>query len=89
MIFVAAVHRPVQAPARERIEPGLPVAPVLGSERCIRKTAGVQHELLDRDDIFTVRAELGDDVGHSLIEPKIAGLKQQPHRRRDDGLRAR
>ena len=88
VVLVPAVDGPVEPPARERFEQRCAVGPVLRRERREREAAGVQHQRLDVDRVFAVRAELRDDVRHPLVEPQLAVLEQQPDGRRDDGLGA-
>ena len=46
-----------------------------GPEGALREARGVGEELLDADGVLPVRAELGEHVGHALVEAELALLR--------------
>ena len=88
MVFVAAVRRPVQPPARERLQQLVAALPVFRPEGSRWEAARVQQHLLHRHDVLAVRAELRDDLRHALLQPQQPFFEQEPDRRADDCLRA-
>jgi len=53
----------------------------------MRESACMEQYLFDSDGFLAVRGELGDDLGHPLLELQEAVFEEQPDGDRHDGLR--
>ena len=89
VVLEARARLPLELPLREARAAARGVGAVESGHRRVREARGVQHHLLDGDRVLAVGRELGHVVGDRARHVEQAVADQQPHRRRDDRLRAR
>jgi hypothetical protein len=80
---------PVEVPAGERRTPTLARVAGRDEHRGVGEAGGVQHHLLQGDDVLAIGRELGDQLGHPLAGVEEAVPHEGPHGPGDEGLRGR
>src|SRR5438876_904867 len=88
MVDEALADRKLEPPHLETFEALAAIEPVALRIWRVGKTTGVEQQLLDSNRIFAVAAELGNDVGRTLLDVELAVANQDPHRRRYNRLGA-
>src|SRR5208282_5750790 len=89
MVCELTANRPFEPPLRESLEPLALVEPIVLRIRRVGKSADVEQHLLDRHLVFSVGAELRNDLRDDFARAQFAFADQNPRRRRHDRLGAR
>ena len=83
----AAAGLPVEPPGGEPLESHPAIVPLALRVGGGGEAGGMGEEVLDQHRLLAILAELGNQVCHRVVDPKLALLDQQPGGRRGDGLR--